>query len=1263
MKNFFLSSVLLITATIGLGQSVAPGGVSDNLMLWLKADNGTSTTTDGAAVNEWTDSWQYGFDAIQGNGSAQPLYKANQINGHPAIKNADGQYFEVDMSTVNGVDFTIFTVVKRESNADDQGILGIQSSLPIDDGFNFGYITSSEIGFDQYGNLLVLDCPSYEGSSEIPAILIAEYSAETLNGKRVYNIQNGVSLDNKTTHDFSYELEGSGNIGRGNGNNYFNGLIAEIIIYEGILSELDKNRVLTYLCVKYGLSIPVTQNVYYSNSSFPHDLFGIGKSTTQGLNQTSSRSMSNDDILEIFNASSLDDGDFLLAGNNDSTVTFSSYSGSNCTILSTLKRIWNLSKTGDPGTVSLRFDLSGVTGFDPSQLILLVDMDGDGFDDEVGITGTYNAPYFEVSNVSLPTHARITLATGVKNWYAVVSGNSTDAIWATSPNGTPQLLTDCEGVNLHILTGISVNNDMSPLSCNDLNIASGAIFNAGSGYVYINGDLVIGGLFNGQTATITMKGTSAQTITGSGIFNVYNLMLNNPAGVSVDPTSGGTRVKNFVYVNSGNFHTGNKLTLLSDATSTGMIASLITGTITGDVTVQRYSNRTTAGWYMIASPVQNMTVQDWDDDLITTGFIGSDFPPPGYTFNNLRYYDETLPGDINEGFVGVNNVTDTLLPRMGYFVYMNAGVMNLDVTGTIYSGTQHMPVTYTNTGNVNNDGWNLLANPYPCTIDWNDEEWTKHNINDAVYVWNPATNQYASYVNNVGTHGGSRYIPSSQSFFVVANGPNPSLILEEGCKSLVQGSYKSADGPDEVFTLSIQKGDLYDETTLVLNEEGTLNFESHLDAYKLRSPMTEVPYLATITPSGHELSINSFSTSQQGMIIPLRVEVGESGVYTFMHRGLDLFAKGACVELEDLLMGVSYPLNQYQEIEIPLNAGQNELRFQLRIRGTHLDHFTNAGCAGLADGSAVIAVDDNGPYNLVWMNQSGDVIHTANNVTANYQLNGLAQGIYTLKIENNGSCGTTETIFYIGVDKEINATTAVTPSTCPSSEDGEVMVEIEGGDGEYHVQWSNGATEKQLRNVPAGTYTAFISDDHGCNFSVEVELPSNNHITSSFETNYDTYELKNGAVTVQFFNTSEGAENYHWDFGDITIGSTEANPTHIFNQVGIYEVVLKTSNNDCEAYSTKNIKIARASNDRPEFASEIIGTLTDEGAQLMFFFNEPRKLKITAYTVLGQQLIEPIIGVYERQTIRFSERRYAANALIEVLDLNTGERSVIRLGN
>ena len=81
-----------------------------------------------------------------------------------------------------------------------------------------------------------------------------------------------------------------------------------------------------------------------------------------------------------------------------------------------------------------------------------------------------------------------------------------------------------------------------------------------------------------------------------------------------------------------------------------------------------------------------------------------------------------------------------------------------------------------------------------------------------------------------------------------------------------------------------------------------------------------------------------------------------------------------------------------------------------------------------------------------------------------------------------------------------------------------------------------------------------------------------------------------------------------------------------------------------------------------EFAGDVLAALTDRGVQVTFLFDEMKNIRINAYNVLGQQLIEPIVGEFGSQTILFSDRRYAANALIEVTDLDSGEKALIRLG-
>ena len=1257
MKTLFTSLCVTILATVGLAQ--APGGVSSGLVVWLKPDaTGIAPVADGTAIASWNDASGLGNDAQQTTASARPQYYSNVFNGHPAIRTSSTRFFNIDFSGINNSNYTIITVSLRSTSIGSVvGFNGATSST----GLALGYAGSTVARHSQYANWVNMSIPANSPSTELPAILACQFNQSV--GKKLWRINDGTNTSRSGTNTTSYVLSGSGRIGRGMANDGFGGSIAEVIVYNRVLTTLELQQLNTYLSVKYGLSVPMADHLYPIDATHQNDVFGIGYQTSYALNQTTSESAGMDDILQISNPSSINNGDYLICGNDNDLVQFSAHTGSNCTMNARLDRDWKFRHVGDFGTVALRFDLTGVTGFNASELRVVVDLDNDGYDDELPIQGTYSAPYFTATGVTIPNGAKATLCTVKSDYYAVVSGLSSGAIWSDSPTGTPGFLNaTCSEMNLIIKSGVTINNDWSTLLCNNITVESGAVFNSGasaSQNLRINGNITVNGVWNQGLSTLNMIGSAAQQVNGTGYLKVQNCNITNTAGVSLNGL--GVLVYGNLGITSGGvLNTNGKLTLWSDISATGEIQSLNTGTINGEVLVKRYRASAVQGWVNLSSPFQNATIEDWDSgNLVTSGFPGSD--APSFPFNSFLHYDETLTGGVDNGHVGATNSSNPLVPGVGYRSWYGNGARTIQARGTINNGNVNLPVTYTNNGNASADGWNLVGNPYPATIDWTAEDWVKTNMADAVYVWRSNINQYAAFVNGVATNGGSPLIASGQSFFVQASGANPVLTVKEDCKSKDRGTFRSADAPREYMSLRMHMGDWQDETVLMAHESATKSFDDAFDAKKLRSLVAEAPYLATIDDNGQNLSINSIRMMGEEQIIPIRIEAGVTGVYTLEVSGLEAFTKGACVTLEEIFTHTSYVLAEGESIELPLEAGDHTLRYQLRIGAAALSNVTGAGCSSNKGGSAEVVLPVNSTSVVEWMNDQGQMFATTAPVDGIAKVESLVAGSYTARITNNGACGTTSFDFEVLQLNKLGASAAVIPSSCENTDDGGISISISGGEAPYNVAWNNGAEGSSIDNATAGEYVAHITDSNGCEGTFQFEVQSVSKLLSKFEVSHEQVELVNGEAKVDFTNVSENADVYDWNFGDGSEQSSDEHPTHSYLSAGNYEVMLKATYFNCEAVSTRTVAVTDNSQ-AEEFAGDVLATLTDRGVQVTFLFDEMKNIRINAYNVLGQQLIEPIVGEFGSQTILFSDRRYAANALIEVTDLNSGEKALIRLG-
>ncbi len=923
MKSFLTLFVCLFAALLANAQ--APGGVSSGLSIWLKADAGTSSSVNGAFLSDWNDQSGNGVNANQPDGTnvARPRFATDIMNGNPGIEfNGGGKFFNINWSSL-GSTYTIITVVKRTDATNLRYIVGVNSSSPR--GMHIGYATNTTIRMSEGAATNNADAvvTGFAGTNEVPAIVMGEQA--TASSRTITEIKNGSTVSGTNTNTASGPGLVNGYIGRGFSTSGLAGYICEIICYNRSLTATEKASIYTYLSVKYGLTISIADHDYYDDATYTHDIFGIGRnSSTQGLNQSISSSENPDDMVRFSSPSSLENGDYLISGNDNGALTWASYGGSNCAISHTLNRKWRAQETGETGALTIRFDLTSLT-VNPEDVILLLDNDNDGFDDENPIEGTYSAPFMTFTNVNLSNNAVYTLGQGVATWYSRGSGNMTDAIWAKTPTGTSQALSSfCSRVSLNIQAGHSVTNNATVVARN-FTVASTATFTQGNTNITLHGTYLCNGTHTVGTGNVNFNGTVSQTIGGTSIPEFHNVNCNNSAGVSISGT--GLRVKGVLQVNSGVFSTNGKLTLSSYSTTTGSIGPLTSGDVLGNVTIERYFNGT-QGWVNICSPVQNRTVSDWNDDIVTTGFPGSDFP--SYAFNNVQYYNEPTSGNRNQGFVGVSSTAETLNAGRGYFIYMNAGILQLDVDGPIYKNAQNLPVTYTNTGNAVADGWCLVANPYPSAINWDASGWTKTNMANAVYIWDDAIDQYASYVGGVGTNGGSGIIPSTQSFFVQATSSSPVLSTAETVKTSSQGTFKEFK-TQGVLSIALSLAGKKDETVIVF-EPGTISqFEANRDAYKIKSTNEQAPYFASVSTDGLDLSINNLEITSEEFIIPLKIESLNGGKAQLNWKGLSL-ASDEKLYFEDMLTGKVVDMTASASTTADIAANDPSSRFRLRYK-------------------------------------------------------------------------------------------------------------------------------------------------------------------------------------------------------------------------------------------------------------------------------------------------------------------------------------------
>ena len=225
-------------------------------------------------------------------------------------------------------------------------------------------------------------------------------------------------------------------------------------------------------------------------------------------------------------------------------------------------------------------------------------------------------------------------------------------------------------------------------------------------------------------------------------------------------------------------------------------------------------------------------------------------------------------------------------------------------------------------------------------------------------------------------------------------------------------------------------------------------------------------------------------------------------------------------------------------------------------------------CFGESTGSIDLSVTGGVPsYSFVWSN--GETTEDINDIPA---------GIYDVDVFDDNGCLSEHQVEIIEPLAPIALSESHTDALCIGGSQGTIDLSVTGGTPAYSILWNNDETSEDIIDLVAGTYTAQVTDDHGCIDSLSIEIldPSNTMELSVSETDVLCFANNTGEIDLTVMG---GAEPYSFDWSN---AETTEDLTGLL--AGNYFVIVQ-DNNLCESFISGFIE-------EPDAPISAIDTLT-----------------------------------------------------------------------
>jgi len=499
--------------------------------------------------------------------------------------------------------------------------------------------------------------------------------------------------------------------------------------------------------------------------------------------------------------------------------------------------------------------------------------------------------------------------------------------------------------------------------------------------------------------------------------------------------SGGTGAYSYFWQGPNNYVNPNP---------TNQISSLIAGVYSISISDQNNCQTTKSitltepASLSLSTTINNVTCYGLQDASIFSAVSGGEFP---YIFN---WSNGEQTANINSLFVGNYSVNITDLNNctyQEYFIITEPDSLVLSLQST----------------NVNcfalSDGMvdlSLDGGTSPFTFNWNNNLFNTEdltNIPEGVYSVIVSDDNNCQQTDSV-------YISAPQNLFLSVDS-----IVHLSCNSANDGQLAvSGTGGILPYTYSWADTTLQDSLRVLLSSS---NYTIYLtDANNCMDSIVAIvnqPLAIEITTTiNHHLCFGDSTAS-----ISIDSIYGGVGSYDILWETSDTTFSVTNLYQDSITLMITDTTNCTQDFFFNLPS---PLPLSISFNASEIS------CFGANDGMInTLITGGAGGYQYLWSN---------NNTTAN--INGLAQGVYILTVQDANACFATAQVGVSNPNPLISVFSINMPVTCYGGNNGLLVVNSSGGTSPYNYVWSNGDSTNTNDSLSSAMYYLTTTDANNC---------------------------------------------------------------------------------------------------------------------------------------------------------------------------------------